>query len=927
MNREELTGKQSPGVRGRDHRSLLVLGIGVLGVSLAGLSMLQGQQIHRNGFESRTPGWIKGPADAPYKETLHEITDQTAHTGQLSEHLQLTAEQGSFIHYQYPTAKAPLTDELAARVWIKANRPGVQLLARVVLPRERHPNNLNEPLTAVLRGTQYQLVGRWQPLDIRRPMKLAKEQQQLMRAELKRDVDFTDAYIDQLTLNVWSGPGLTELWIDDLEIGPVVDDPTPPRTAPPAVSVPEARPAAPPERHAIVELHDHLLVNGKRFLFRGIRHTDTPLEVLRDAGFNTVWLDPEASSEAIEEASRLGLWIVPSLPLPDAATATAPADGLQRVMSRFKDRDAVLFWDLGGGKTYEDAALVSRTAQAAQAIDNQRPFAVDIWDGFQPYSRNLGMIGSHRWPLMTGMELPQYRDWLVQRRLLARPGTFQWTWIQTHLPDWYTSLVYEQSATGRDRFDEPIGPQAEQLRLLTYTALASGCQGLAFWSDRFLADSHQGRDRLLAMALINQEIHMLEPLLLSTIDPPTWIDTSHPEIKAAVTRTDRGVLVIPIWLGRGSQYVPGQAAAAQLEIIVPQVPAGAHAWEVTPGDVRSLRMERVAGGTKVIVPEFGLTTSIVFTSDNGPTGLLVRFQEHARRTRKQAARWMHDLAEVELEKVLKVEAELEKAGHVLPDGQALQDDARNRLRSAKQMIDIKDYRQAYYEAQRVLRPLRILMRAQWESAVKQLDTPVASVYAVNFWTLPRHWALMSQVNGPTARIAANVLPDGDFETEAGQQPAAWLPQEVTLDDVTLAAWRVTDEPREGRRCLKLEVKAKNPETPPATLERTFLAINSPAVKLEPGSLVKITGWVRVPRSIAASADGALMYDSAAGEPLAVRVTQATPWRKFTLYRRVPESGNIHVTVALTGIGSVYFDDIRIEPIATGQPYTRPGTGR
>ena len=39
-----------------------------------------------------------------------------------------------------------------------------------------------------------------------------------------------------------------------------------------------------------------------------------------------------------------------------------------------------------------------------------------------------------------------------------------------------------------------------------------------------------------------------------------------------------------------------------------------------------------------------------------------------------------------------------------------------------------------------MRPLRILMRAQWERAVRDLDNlPTASPYAVSFFTLPRHW--------------------------------------------------------------------------------------------------------------------------------------------------------------------------------------------
>ena len=81
--------------------------------------------------------------------------------------------------------------------------------------------------------------------------------------------------------------------------------------------------------------------------------------------------------------------------------------------------------------------------------------------------------------------------------------------------------------------------------------------------------------------------------------------------------------------------------------------------------------------------------------------------------------------------------------------------------------------------------------------------------------------------------------------------------------------------------------------------------------------LRITGWVRMPEAISASADGALVYDSAGGEPLAIRLIGAEPkWRQFTLYRKVPATGTINVTMALTGIGTAYFDDVRIEPLQT-----------
>jgi hypothetical protein len=895
--------------------------------ALSVLGLAGGQQIRREGFEGRDPLWVKGPSDATYHELLHQMSEDMAFKGQRSETIQLTAERGTYIHYQYDIGRAPISEELAASLWVRASRSGVQLLARLVLPHERNPNNLQEPLTALIGGEVYQKASRWQRLDLRRPSKLVRDQQALLRAELKRDINIEDAYIDRLVLNLYTGPGQIEVFIDDLEVGPVLD-PTP-----------TAGPASPPagtltnrtgqHRPAVVDLDgDQLRISGKGFFFRAIRHTDTPLDVLRAAGFNTIWLDDQTSPEVVQQAVEQGFWIVPALPVvdnydaPSSDTFLTANSNVHRRLSRFLDQDpdAVLFWDLGGGGLdLEHSGAVARTAQLVRSADPSRPLAADVWDGFQPYTRSVNLLGVHRWPLMTSLELPEYRTWLNQRHILAGKNTFLWTWVQTHLPDWYTTMVYDHSgATG---FDEPVGPLPEQIRLVTYTALSSGCRGLGFWSDRFLADSHQGRDRLLALALINQELKMLEPLLLAS-ETPQWIGTSSPDVQAAVFRSDKALLVVPVWVGRGAQFVPGQGAVANLSIVVPQVPIGTEAWEVCPGEVRPLRAERDVYGWKVTIPEFGLTSAVVFTADNTQTGLVVRLQDQARKMRKMAAQWGHDLATVELDKVAKVYAELEQRGHPLPDGSKRLEDARQHIQRCAAAWNDGDYGEAYLESRRATRPLGILMREAWEKAAGDLDAPVASPYAVSYFTLPRHWAFADQIKG--AAPSANVLPNGDFE-EAPDRPAdAWAAQVVTLDEVVLAARRVSESPHAGKQCLMLEIKPKVKELPPDALERTFLAIHSPAVRLQPGTLVRITGWVRIPSAIGASADGALLYDSAAGEPLAIRLKgPITKWREFTWYRRVPASGTLNLTAALTGLGTAYFDDLRIEPLVPGRSPTAP----
>jgi len=89
----------------------------------------------------------------------------------------------------------------------------------------------------------------------------------------------------------------------------------------------------------------------------------------------------------------------------------------------------------------------------------------------------------------------------------------------------------------------------------------------------------------------------------------------------------------------------------------------------------------------------------------------------------------------------------------------------------------------------------------------------------------------------------------------------------------------------------------------------------PGQRVRQGEVLFVVETEKVANAIEASADGALFFDTAGGEPLGVRLTEATKgWRKFTLFRRVPATGEMRVTAALTGVGTVYFDDLTIEPL-------------
>jgi hypothetical protein len=283
--------------------------------------------------------------------------------------------------------------------------------------------------------------------------------------------------------------------------------------------------------------------------------------------------------------------------------------------------------------------------------------------------------------------------------------------------------------------------------------------------------------------------------------------------------------------------------------------------------------------------------------------------------------------------------------------------AQKDLMTAKRELVANNNESAYFDAIRSLRPLRVLMRAYWERATKSLDYPASSPYTVSFYTLPKHWELARRFR--TAKIGASALNSGDFEggprgsTVVSDLPG-WTVQEVALDDVVMRATiessvGVKEErlppppsknpylatsidkrgeqpqaplPTLGDRVLKLTVAPKpvtlqkDDKAPPEpqALERVFLCVNSPPVRLPPGSWVRISGWVKITNPIRASADGVMLYDTAAGEAFAVRLYGIVPWRQFHLYRQIPASGEIRVRMAVTGFATAYFDDIRVEPL-------------
>ncbi|MFM8272119.1 MAG: hypothetical protein ACKODX_07250 [Gemmata sp.] len=305
---------------------LVVLGVGVA------LVPLRAESIHRFGFGGKNTVLVRGDANVKVEEKEHNISDQSFKSQPTSEHLKLTADaaagDAAYIHYHYDTPPAPVTAALTAGVWVKATKTGVQLRARVVFPKEPDPARPEAPLTMLVVGDTYDKVRstqNWQKLTLGDVPALVGKHLPVLQTKIGRAVNSTGAYIDRLVLNLYTGPGTADIWIDDLDIGPVQA----PEEAKGAAGIPvKGAKAGEPVREARGRLAKQeggqLFVDNKPYFFRAVRHTGAPLHVLRQAGFDTLWVPADVPDEVLAEANRDGMLVVPSAPLAPPPTVTDP---------------------------------------------------------------------------------------------------------------------------------------------------------------------------------------------------------------------------------------------------------------------------------------------------------------------------------------------------------------------------------------------------------------------------------------------------------------------------------------------------------------------------------------------------------------------------------------------------------------------------
>jgi hypothetical protein len=481
--------------------------------------------------------------------------------------------------------------------------------------------------------------------------------------------------------------------------------------------------------------------------------------------------------------------------------------------------------------------------------------------------------------------------------------------IQVHPPMSVARLAYGHGS--ESEFDVPIGPQPIQLELLVCHTLAAHYRGLVFSTDWALSSMAAGFDRMLQTAILNERLTLFETFFAEG-SRPELCSTNNPNVKAVVFPHERGLLVLAFWNAPHGQFCVGQATVRDLEIRVPGVPDGAQAHVIGPARMENVKRQNGLGGTLITLREMDGSATVLLTTE---TNLLAHFQERLPAVNQRVAPWYLELAKSTHAKANETVARLQglwKSNRELYIARQQLDLAARHIEQCSQALSAGNRELAISEASFAMRIVRLVEHMFWHKAASSVSSPAIDPFAVSFYTLPEH--LKFQESLKKAKFGTNLLETGNFERDGNLDEVGWQYVPFTTNNLTSQALLIP-EGREGRRALELSVQPPKDAVPgsvPKVVEHTRVSMVSPPVAVREGQIARITGFVRLPQGVTGSVDGAMVYDSEAGETLALRFDRAHQWTPFVMYRPIRKSGKLRVHLVMTGMGSAQFDDLRVE---------------
>lgn len=668
----------------------------------------------------------------------------------------------------------------------------------------------------------------------------------------------------------------------------------------------------PGQQHA-PRLAGSSLFAGFRPIFpRLITWQGEPLIILKQTGFNGIWVTGSVSADLLRESKRVGLWVVAPPPVSDshAAEQVVPFGPYPSSHAASPEGwEQLLAWNLGHQLGRGALPRVRQTAEYIRTLTwrQDAPCVAHVLDGTREMSRLCDILVFERPLWEEGLTLTNWASWLRLRSELARPGTPFWGGIPVHLPPW----VREQLQLVGLGEHADYEPSWTAVRSAALVAVGVGARGLVFTTAGRVDGNDPGSQfRRMVLQLLQLELEMLEPFLAGG----TLVNSElkSPEgFRAALFRTERARLVVLVPEASALEARDaGTAGWVELTFTIPGVPEAYRAYLLLPGSVRPVRHRRTAGGIQVSIDQYILGAHILLT--NEPT-VLAAMSERATQVGPTASSLLRHLTAQCLVRRGSATADGKFLPASTPEQKtSVREKAQAWLRQCDDRFRLADYAEAWVAAQQAYRVLLAGPVGPFPSSISGststtiISHPVGCVFPGN----ERH------LNGGASRRGfrengEELLVGCDFEDLSLLVQLGWRhylnPSEPAAGQVLLSAQAAY----RGQSGLELRAEPASGAASQPLLESPPLWLVSPPLSPPPGGWVVISMWVRIPEEIRGSIDGLIIADSYGGLPMGVRLRKTTGWQRVELHRRVPNNRSLEVLITLSGYGVAFVDEMTV----------------
>ena len=880
-------------------------------------------------FDSSKPSWELREADCTVPESQwnqKRVTD----VGSTNRVERITFENGSGtqILVAHPIPPAYLIGELNPSVRIKADRGGIRMMVRVVFPQTASPEG-SGPLKTLIAGPSYQSINQWQQLSFQNDAKGLTERLQeeiwLLRRKHSVDIDSSQAFVDMVVLNLYTGPGKSSVFIDDLAVDGLVDasviaDQARERFNPMirngsgvktvgsvvpfesnvvAASYQDPVVAQPSDKRPSLVVRDGtvLLVNERPFLPRVIQHRGESFQFLKALGFNVVELTNTARLDQLEQARELDLWIVCP---PPASVGLTPIEFAY---------DRVLAWSLGTSLTGRNLQNVEQKIREIRHSDRRqdRPVVAHVATHWKQFAQVADILSVGMEPLGTSFLASQYSEWVNQRSQTVEHNKPVWVDIQTDYPTEMVNQIRSMAATV-----PPMPVEPQQLQFLVYEAITGGGRGLRFLS-RSRLDAPDPVTRLRAMSLewLNTHLNRLEPWIAGGALKGK-LTTENRQLEIHVFATNRSRLMLIQRPTHHEQILTGDVPLSTIQFRDPENLFSDRAMLISEIGLQPLTINHGVGGNEIVLEDCPFAAAVVMTDD--PLVISRLNQTYQRIGLASSYQLLQDISGQWLSITQLIENQLGLMGRSNITIQEILTQAESSFQRASQFSENNSLPTALPALQDAIYRLAMVRRELIQEPMEMFQSKMSTPLLTHVSLVPLHWELATRLQGQ--RWNPNSLPAGDFESLDHLTRSGW--ENRRLDDERVQTTVIlSDSDRvDGLYALRLAAKST---VSTSVIDAVPLWISTPPITVKGGQLVRIHGWVKIPSVIRGNMDGLMITDSLSGDAMAERIPVTTDWQEFTLYRGVSSDGQLKVTFSLTGLGEVLLDEVTIRTVDLPSP--------